>query len=311
VKWSAWLQLSTHSLRAKASQRLSDLNWSLPMNLAEARSEQESGPEWSGRSLCVVGTGIQWAGQTTLAARAAIQAADSVLFAVANGCTAHWLRQLNPRAESLAYPRDGRPRRAIYAAMVERILSELQRSEKVCAVFYGSPAVLAFPAHEAVRRARREGHRAVLVPGVSFLECLFADLDLDPGEGGCQIFEARSFLENGYCFDTRANLVLCQIALAANRGPFSSASPNVSHGLDRLCQRLLEHYPLAHELVLYQAAAHPLESPNIQPIRLDRLSSAPVSEVSTLWVPPLQRKPDRRALAVASAGPGAKTQPRE
>ena len=98
--------------------------------------------------LIVVGTGIQWGGQTTLAARAAIEKADCVLFAVADEHTAHWIRTLAPGAESLRYPRDGRPRKQIYREMVERIVSEVRNGKKVCTVFYGHPGVLADAPHE-------------------------------------------------------------------------------------------------------------------------------------------------------------------
>ncbi|WP_437898926.1 hypothetical protein [Sorangium sp. So ce124] len=54
-------------------------------------------------SLIIVGTGIQWGGQMTLAARRAIEQADRVLFAVADPWNARWIRGLNPAAESLPY----------------------------------------------------------------------------------------------------------------------------------------------------------------------------------------------------------------
>src|SRR5690606_35541307 len=185
-------------------------------------------------ALCVVGTGIQWGGQTTLAARAAIVDADSVLFAVANTWTARWIRELNPRATSLAYPRDGRPRRAIYDQMVETILGELERHARVCAVFYGSPAVFAQPAHAAVRRARQAGHAACMLPGVSFLDCLFSDLAIDPGERGCQVHEAGAFLLRGYTVEPRAHLILSQLALATRRTAFVPGDPSTAEGLSRI-----------------------------------------------------------------------------
>ena len=238
-------------------------------------------------ALCVVGTGIQWGGQTTLAARTAIEKADSVLFAVANAWTARWIRELNPRATSLPYPRDGRPRRAIYDEMVDRILLELGRHERVCAVFYGSPAVFTAPAHAAVRRARREGHDARMVPGVSFLDCMFADLGIDPGEHGCQIFEARALLRRNYAIEPRSHLIVPQVALAASRTPFVAGAPDVSAGLSQLAERLCATYPTDHEVVLYEAAAHPLERPRADRFALARLETASLGEISTLWVPPI------------------------
>src|SRR2546429_6584747 len=44
------------------------------------------------------------------------------------------------------------------------------------------------------RQAREEGFEAEMLPAVSAEDCLFADLGVDPGDEGCQSFEATSFL---------------------------------------------------------------------------------------------------------------------
>lgn len=237
-------------------------------------------------SLLVVGTGIQWAAHTTLAAQAAIRDADRVLFAVTDAWSARWIRELNPRAESLKYPRDGRPRLAIYDEMVDRILLELERSPRVCAAFYGSPSVLARPAHESVRRAREAGHQAAMLPGVSSLDCLFADLGVDPGDGGCQLFEAGDFVRRARRVDSSAHLVLFQIAMAQNRGTFEPAAPSVREGLLAIQELLSSWYSPEHRLVLYEASAHPLCAARTESIALGSLHEATLSEVTTLYVPP-------------------------
>jgi len=239
-------------------------------------------------SLIVVGTGIQWAGQTTLAAQRAIERAERVLFAVADPWSARYIRSLSGNAQSFEYPRDGRPRRQIYHDMVAQILAELRRGHQVCAVFYGSPAILTYPAHEAVRRSRAEGFAAWMLPAVSSLECLFADLDIDPVERGCQVFEAGRFLDSRFLIDPRAHLILCQIALIGNTGTFDRADGiRRRSGLRLLGRRLAEIFPPEHEGILYEAAAHPLAHPRAERVLLAELGEADTSEISTLYVPPL------------------------
>ncbi|WP_434048606.1 MULTISPECIES: SAM-dependent methyltransferase [Sorangium] len=237
-----------------------------------------------------MGIGIQWAGQTTLAAQRAIQQADRVLFAVADAWAARWVRSLNPAAESLPYGKGKTPRRSIYAEMVERILAEVRKGLKVCAVFYGHPGVLASPAHAAVRQARDEGFSARMLPGVSSIDCLFADLGVDPGRDGLQIFEATDFLIRGREVDARTPLVLCQIGGVGCAGVFDpSDASRIRRGLEALGERLRQSYPAAHEVVIYEAAAHPLASPRLDRVALSALSAAPVDDVSTLYVPPAAR----------------------
>jgi hypothetical protein len=240
-------------------------------------------------TLIVAGIGIEWASQTTAAAREAIAGADRVLFAVASPWAARWIRSLKPAAEALLYPRDGRPRREIYRAMVERIMEELRQGGRLCVAFYGHPGVLVAAGHQAIRRARAEGHGARMLPGVSSLDCLFADLGVDPGAEGCQIFEAGVLLERRGPLDPHTPLVLHQIALIDNDLTFDAeAAAVVQRGLCRLKARLATVFPLDHQAVLYEAATHPLQPARVETIRLGDLAGAVISEVSTLYIPALR-----------------------
>lgn len=254
-------------------------------------------------ALVVLGTGIQWAGQTTLAARRSLEAADSVLFAVADPWAAGWLLSVCPQAKSLPYPRNGRPRKLIYAAMVERILSELEAGQRVCAAFYGSPTLLTEPAHQAVAAARAAGFFAQMLPGVSAFDCLCADLNIDGAKGGCQLYEASDLLLRPRKLDPHAHLVLFQVAMIGNRGAFDRNVDRIQKTLMLLTERLLSVYPREHPIVVYEAAAHPLQEPRVETILLRNLPAAEIRELSTLYVPPASAPPvdehvDRRLAAL-------------
>ena len=77
-------------------------------------------------SLTIVGTGIQLVGHLTLAAKAWIEQADKVLFAVADPVTAKWLRTLNPTGQALPYNTNNPRRRETYREMVESILARVR-----------------------------------------------------------------------------------------------------------------------------------------------------------------------------------------
>lgn len=237
--------------------------------------------------LVVVGTGIQAGGQTTLAAQRAIERADRVLFAVVDPLAVAWVRTLHPGAESLPYPMDDTPRRQTYLEMVERILAELRKGQRVCAVFYGHPGVFTLPAHQAVARARSEGFRARMLPGVSALDCLVADLGVDPGHDGCQMYEATDFLIRGRGFDAHVPLVLWQVGFIGNLGFFDQGDgAGRARGLAILAEALRARYAPDHEVVLYEAAVLPTDAPRIERVALADLARATVTDLSTLYVPP-------------------------
>ena len=235
-------------------------------------------------SLTVVGTGIHLAGDLTLAAKAWIEQADRVLFAVTDPVMAAWLRTLNPTAEALPIDTTLARRRLMHEAMVERILAEVRQGLKVCAVFYGHPGVFVDPAHEAMRRARSEGFTAQMLPGISAQACLFADLGVDPGKNGCQSFEATDFLIRRRKFDPTSALILWQIAVIGQLGFDQNGEHR--HGVRVLTAELQRWYPPDHEVVVYEAAVYSICNPVIQRLSLDKVVEAKITELSTLYVPP-------------------------
>lgn len=256
-------------------------------------------PRQSGGELLVVGTGIQWAGQATLAAQRAIAGAEQVFFAVVDPFTVRWIRELNSNAESLPYALDDSPRRDSYAAMVERIIGALETGKRVCAVFYGHPGVLTSPTHELMRQAQLRGFDARMLPGVSSLACLFADVGLDPGQRGCHIFEATDFLIRTRSHDVYTPLVLLQIGFIGNLGFFdASATARIRRGLAVLTDVLCERYPRDTQIVLYEAAVLPVDAPRTDTMPLHALPDAAVHDLTTLYIPPSGPAPmDTRMVA--------------
>jgi uncharacterized protein YabN with tetrapyrrole methylase and pyrophosphatase domain len=245
--------------------------------------------------LTIVGTGITLGVHVTPEARAAIERADEVLYLLAEPAMSLWLERLNPRARSLEhlYPL-GSDRREIYQAIVEEVAARVRTGADVCLAFYGHPGVFVYPSHELVRRARAEGWHARLLPGISAEDCLFADLGVDPGLIGCLSFEASDFLLHGRRPDTSAGLVLWQIGVIGIAGAVLETS---YPGVAILRDRLLDDYPPAHEVVVYEAATYPIFEPVVRRVPLAGLAEAEIPTMATLWVPPAGRPQVDAAMA--------------
>ncbi len=236
-------------------------------------------------SLTIVGTGIQFAGQITLEARAHIKQAEKVLFLVSDPITADWVRDINPTAESLyPYYQQGESRMIAYVEMTERILCEVRKGLRVCAVFYGHPGVFVYPSHEAIKQARLEGFSAKMLPGISAEDCLFADLGIDPARTGCQSFEATDFLIHKRKFDTGCLLILWQIGCIGDLT--FKLEPYDTHGLHVLTEYLCQYYDATHPTIVYEAAEYPIFDPTIEHVPLAKLAEAQISPISTLYIPP-------------------------
>jgi uncharacterized protein YabN with tetrapyrrole methylase and pyrophosphatase domain len=237
--------------------------------------------------LTVVGTGIRVGAHVTAETIAAIKRAQQVFFLSADALSLHWLRELNPTAESLhGFYAVGKPRTQTYQDIVAYVLAAVRSGLDVCLAVYGHPGVFAFPTHESVRRARAEGYPATMYAAVSAEDCLFADLGVDPGDGGCQSFEATDFLLHRRVFDPRSGLIIWQIGVIGVNVMREGGGPWNRDGLAALTEVLAPHYPAEHEVVVYKAAVYQICEPEIERISLAQLAGAPIPTLSTLYVPP-------------------------
>jgi len=252
-------------------------------------------------SLACVGLGMLLGGHLSPRARSHIETADCVFAAVSDPLVELWLQDLRPDLRSLQPLYDSaKPRQQTYREMVEVMLVEVRAGRRVCGVFYGHPGVFAQAPHEAVAQARKEGFAAVMEPGISAADCLYADLGVDPGRVGCQHFEASQFLFYRRRVDPGAYLVLWQVGLVGDRS-YRRRTTTPAHR-QLLVERLREDYPEDHCVIVYEAATLPISVMRAENVALIHLPQIPLSMHSTLVVPPAAAlQPDAAMLARIAA----------
>lgn len=260
-------------------------------------------------SLVCVGLGMLLGAQLGPRARAQIEQADVVFVAVSDPIVELWVQQLHPDVRSLqpCYA-EGKSRHQTYREMVEAMLVEVRAGRRVCGAFYGHPGVFAKAPHDAIAQARAEGFEAVMEPGVSAEDCLYADLGIDPGRVGCQHYEASQLLFYRRVIDPSAYLVLWQVGIAGDRTYKRFATSQAHRQL--LVDRLRETYPAEHAVIVYEAATLPIAPPRTETVALRDLAATPLHMHSTLVVPPcapLRRDEAMLArIAALEEAPGAR-----
>jgi hypothetical protein len=246
-------------------------------------------------SLIVVGTGIRIIGQMTIESIAWIRMAEKVFYLAHDPVAGEVITGLNPNAESLAgFYAEGKLRRKSLSKMVEHVMEYVRSGARISLVFYGHPGVFCWVGHEAVRQARSAGYKARMLPGVSAEDCLFADLDIDPGTHGCQSYDATDFLNNRPKIDPASLLILWQIGATGN--PLFTAKEYKNVGLPILVKRLCRIYGRDHEVIVYVAPIHWAAEPLIERVPLGQLGKLRLSSSSTLCMPPARSV--RRELEV-------------
>lgn len=248
--------------------------------------------------LIVVGTGVTAISQLTREAEHCLFHADKVFYLLTDPHTEAHIKQLNASAESLKghyEPGTGKPRLWAYQDMVEAILAPVRKGRTVCAAFYGHPGVFVYPSHESIVRARREGHEAKMLPGVSAEDMLVADLGIDPALPGLQTYEATGFVLLKPAIDSRIPLVLWQIGVV---GVLTAEPTPARENLETLTSTLLELYPPDHEVIVYQASAYDNVAPVLHVFALQALPVQSINALSTLYVPPcMSADPDPERAA--------------
>jgi precorrin-6B methylase 1 len=256
-------------------------------------------------SLACVGIGMMLGAHISPRARSHIEQADVVFAAVSDPIVELWLQQMHPDVRSLQpYYCEGKSRKQTYREMVAAMLAEVRRGSTVVGVFYGHPGVFALVPHKAIAQARQEGFRALMEPGISAEDCLYADLGIDPGKFGCQHFEASQFMLYRRCIDPSAYLILWQVGIAGDRS--CTRFETGAEYRQVLVDVLTRHYPAEHAVTVYEAATLPINEPRRETVTLRDLPSTALSMQSTLVVPPalpLQADEDIiRRLAELDAG---------
>ena len=239
-----------------------------------------------GGRLVIVGTGLRTTGQMTVEAIAWIKRADIVLYVVCDPVAEEMIAALNPNHVPLQalYSTDIK-RIDTYNAMVERLLLEVRAGKAVCGVFYGHPGVFVYPSHKAIEQARAEGFPAVMLPGVSAEDCLFADIGIDPATTGCCSYEATDWLFNMRPTDPASALVLWQIGILGNEG-YNESGRYPMPMMPLLIAKMQQSYPLHHQVAVYEAAVQFGCKPSIVWTPIAGLATAPLTAASTLYVPP-------------------------
>lgn len=239
-------------------------------------------------SLHVVGLGLMCPQHVTRRTWRALREADQLFFISDNIDKQTWLRQLNPRFHDLMvhYGPD-KPRRQTYQDMADQVLGTLRAGQTAALVSYGHPLVFCDPSRLAIEQTLAEGYPLHILPGISSMDCLIADLRVDTQNYGVQVYEAADVLLHGLEIVPGCSQIIFQVpSLGDNTGGWK---PGRFRGFVRVLAECLAEagYGWDHEVVFYRGANSPGQRNDIQTVRLAELHAAPMLAEYTLWVPPL------------------------
>ena len=285
-------------------------NWRAPSPaslLTSRRPRQRLRPR-SRVELTVIGSGIETVG-FALGDEGLIRAADAVFYCVADPATVLWIKSIRPDAFDLyVLYDDSKVRYTTYMQMAEAMLYFVRQGKRVVSIFYGHPGVFVLATHRAILVARREGHRATMRANVSALDCLCADLGVDPAQPGMQTHEATDMLIRARVPDSTLHVVLWQVGLIGEMGYRRKGYINQNFSI--FVSYLQKHYGNEYPVTHYVASRYPTIDPVIEHYPLSKLHDPAVQTlvtgISTFYLAPKDvAEPDvemLRQLGMAQPG---------
>jgi uncharacterized protein YabN with tetrapyrrole methylase and pyrophosphatase domain len=242
--------------------------------------------------IAIVGLGITGVHQITHEAEETLRRCRRVFAADSTPGVLDYLRTVSPDVVDLTgHFHPGTHRVGSYQAIASEVVAAAMETAPVCFATYGHPKMYSYPTVLIQRAGAILDLRVRVLPGVSFLDTLLADLGIDPGFDGLQIYEATDLLVRRRPLQTDVACVIAQAPVVANPG--QGAAPGDSRNAVRLQDYLLGFYPPDHDVVIVVSKTHPLLEPLLQQTKVGQLASilATASQSGTLYIPPVRRRP--------------------
>ncbi|HEX3742663.1 MAG TPA: SAM-dependent methyltransferase [Bryobacteraceae bacterium] len=260
-------------------------------------------PQLAGRPECaaesgapdiwIVGLGMQTATQVTGEVEQAIRGSQEVLYVDTGVATRSFLCELCPRVTPLydeSYQEE-HSRPGAYEHMAEQVLQAAMDHPPVTFAIHGHPLVAALPPFRVMELAKARGLRVRVLPGVSAIDTIMADLRLDPVVHGIQMYEATDLLLRRRPLQPDVPALIWQI------GPLETClhTMRVSRPerFDRFIAHLRLFYPAGHEVVAIYCSPHALMQATILRFALEEMGSkAPeIHSGFSLYIPPVSGRP--------------------
>jgi len=243
--------------------------------------------------LWIAGLGLQTATQVTREVEDAIRASREVLYLDTGVATRTFLEERCPRVTSLyeeSYSED-HSRVNAYEHMAARVIDAALDHAPVTFAIHGHPLVAVSAPFLVMKAAQALDLEVRVLPGISAIDTILADLRIDPVVHGIQMYEATDLLLRRRPLTPDVPAILWQV------GPLEtclhSMRVSVPARYDRFIAHVRQFYPARHEVAAIYCSPHPLMAPAIFRFAIEDMGqyADQLHAGFTLYVPPAASRP--------------------
>jgi uncharacterized protein YabN with tetrapyrrole methylase and pyrophosphatase domain len=231
-------------------------------------------PVASGRApdIYLLGSGIMGIWHLTREAEACMRASSQVFMVDPGFGVADYIAGLGPAVHNLISEyKDRQNRLDTYRTMAARVVAAALEEPPVSLVVYGHPTFLVYPSTLIRKAARLLDLRVHTAAGISSLDTMLIDLDLEPGMNGLQIYDANAVLVEHRKLDPEVPCLLLQVE--AVESVFHMEAASRPSRFRRLTEHLLQFYPGDHVVTSIRSSSFPIFEPELIHFQLQELGN--------------------------------------
>jgi len=240
-----------------------------------------------GNEIIVVGMGPGPVKYLTQEARDVLLAEQEIFFRLSVHPVYQWLRDQGKDCVSFdaLYNQSGISYERIYKTINQALVKTAKKQGRAVYALPGHPYVFEKTPRMLRQAAHPQGVEVKVVTGLSFIEMIYQELEIDPEEG-LQIINACGFSAYGdYPFTEKLPLLIGQVGLPAELDPTGQES-----NVQATARALLKKFPPDHKVTLIWSKGMPDYENETRTFKLADLpeQSGYVPFLATLYVPPIK-----------------------
>lgn len=252
--------------------------------------------------IYIVGTGIVPAFHLTREAEAAIRSSTEVMYVDRSFGIEEFLSSICPNVTDLAESSYaiGEERIDAYRLMATRVIEAAMNNPPVTFALYGHPLVYSLPPFIVKTAAEALGLRVKVMAGISSLDTLFVDLNIDPCTHGIQMYEATDLLLRKRPIQPDVPCVIWQVGTVESR--LYSESKSLPQRFLAFKNYLLNYYASDTIVTALYSASLPLIPPSIREFKIENMEDNAdfLHQGVTLYIHPATARPVADEMMLAS-----------
>lgn len=177
-----------------------------------------------------------------------------------------------------------------YFHMASKIIEESLVNGKATLALYGHPTVFAFPPYLIHRVAKLLNKKVKIISGVSAMDCLLADLVIDPATNGMLTYEATDLLMTRRMILPDVPLMIWQVGTVETS--LYNTLQNTPSRFKKIKEYLLEFYPASQPVFAYFANSIKDQNSLVYTIKLGEIEdyASILGSGITIYIPPAYKR---------------------